>query len=217
MSQRTTPKDDRNLIEVTPELPQLSDEEKLALMWQRVKTPTLVIVATGIILLAGNLTLSALRQSRTAALQSAYLEALDGNNLRSFGEENARSSLGGFALLQAADQAYAAGNFADAISLYEKAAEAVKSSPLEGRALLGLGFAQVSQGNTDGGRSIFQRIKSDAALFEVFRGEAAYALAVLALDAQDNAAFASELSFIRGLDQNANWLDRLQKIAPERL
>lgn len=216
MSTPKKPQDDRNLVEVTPETPQPSDEERLALFWNASKGYVIVAAVVFIVAVIGNQAISATRASAQESQSAAYLDALHSESLSSFAEEEANSPLGGFAFLKIGDEAYASGDFAAAITAYEEAASTLADTPLNGRAELGLAFAQARNGNTSGATTIFAQLKTED-YPEVLRGEAAYALAVLALESEDDAAFETETAYLLGLETGQQWIARLQAIAPGRV
>ena len=219
MAQKETPKpaDDRNLVNVDENYAHPSDEEKLALLWKKNKGVVFAAAGVFIVGLLGLQGVDAMRQKAVAAEQEAYLNAVADESLEAFAKDNAGSKLGGAAALSAADEAYAAGEYAEAISLYKIAAESLKDTTFAGRAQLGVAFAQAKSGDEAAASSTWSSLATDASLSDAVRAEASYALAVTALEAGDDSAFEDAKARLEGFATSTEYLNRLRAIAPAKL
>ena len=103
--------------------------------------------------------------------------------MQAFARDNPGHSLAGAAYLRIADDAYTAGNFAEAQADYDKVAAALPGTAFATRALLGKGMCLVQSGKAAEGTAILQRLSDDTAQPAAVRCEAAYHLASLALEA----------------------------------
>jgi tetratricopeptide (TPR) repeat protein len=82
--------------------------------------------------------------------------------------------------LRLADDAYAAGKPADAISGYEEAMADLKTGLLASRAKLGLAMAKLQAGRTADGEAALKQLAADTTEAKGVRVEASYHLASLA-------------------------------------
>lgn len=219
MADTNTPKpaDDRNLVSVDENYEHSSEEEKLALFWQ--KNKGFIFAATGIFIVAllGLQGIDAMRRGQIAKDQAAYLDARAEGNFEAYAEANAGSPLGGAAALSAADSAYAEGEFANAITLYNKAAEALKGTAFAERARLGVGYAQAKSGDLSMAVSTWNNLATDTDASEGSRAEASYAAAVAALETEDDAAFSAAVERLESFTNGIEYTNRLRSIAPTKL
>lgn len=216
MDKSKTPQDDRNLVEVTPEVPQPTEEERLALWWNAAKGYVFIAAAVFLVGAIGNQLISGMREGAVEKQQEAYLAALGSDSLADFAAQEADAPIGGFSYMQIAGDAYEAGDYPAAIAAYETATAALADTPLSGLAELGLAFSQAQNGNSAGASTIFQKLKADS-YPESLRGEAAYALSILALEAGDDAALSTEAAYLRALTSGQIWISRLEAVAPGKI
>ncbi len=117
------------------------------------------------------------------ATEREYAEATTPERLRTFVEAHPSHMLAGLAELRVADASYQAGQTADALAGYEKAAAVLKTGILAARAQLGLAITKLQSGQTADGEAGLRQLAGDAGLPQSIRAEATYHLASLAADA----------------------------------
>ena len=172
--------DDRNLVAVDENYVALTFEDRLRIYWKKnasTVTAFVVIVLLAILAKGGWDYFAAQKELE---IQRAYAAAGTPDQLKAFAAGHADHVLAGLAQLRLADESYAAGRSADAISGYEAAIKAIKTGPLGSRARLGLAMAKVQAGRTADGEAALKQLASDATEAKATRVEAAYQLASLA-------------------------------------
>jgi Tfp pilus assembly protein PilF len=112
------------------------------------------------------------------------------------------------AYLKVADEAYTAGNFADALANYDRAAAALPGTPFASRALLGRGVCLIQSGKSSDGTGILKRLSDDTAQLEGVRCEATYHLASLAFEAGRYDEVVTLTNLIMQLDTGGTWAQR---------
>ncbi len=181
----STPKsagDDRNLVAVDVTTA-LTFEDKLQLFWD--KHRTLIIVACVLIAVAivGKGVWDRMQVAKQEEIGKRYAAATTTEQLRSFSAAHTGHTLAGVAQLRIADEAYAAGKYADAIAGYESALVVLTDGPLGARARLGRAAAKLQSGKTAEATAELKAIADDAKAPKAARGEAAYHLTGLAVEA----------------------------------
>ena len=196
--------DERNLID-TEESVEVSFEDKAAIYWMENKG---FIIGCFLVLCAVLVGMNGLRMykdSADASLQAAFNEAQASDSLAEFAQANSDQSLGGFAALTVADEAFSAGEF-------EKAANsmagrnALDGFSLANRAQLGQAFALLNAGQSER-HSALSSLAADSR--HPKRAEAAYHLAVDAYSKGEKAAFESFADQIAGMPLGNQWQQRL--------
>lgn len=183
-------------------------EEKLRAFWE--KNGKVVIVLCLVILAAiiGRGVMGLLAKQRDEAVAAAYAAATTSEQLKTFAAANDGHALAGAAHLRLADEAYAAGRYAEAQTGYTKAAAALAGTPFTSRIQLGLAMTKVSAGDLAGGETALRAVADDLTALKAVRAEAAYHLAVLARDAgraEDSNKFAER---VMSIDTNSVWTQR---------
>jgi len=220
MAEKETPKpaDDRNLVNVDENYPHASEEEKLALLWNKNKGFIFAATAIFFVAVVGLQAVDAMRRGQIADQQSAYLDAIANESLESFAESNTGSELGGAAALKAADDAYEADDFAKAQALYSSAVESLAGTPFAERARLAIGYCQAKQGDMSTAISTWNNLASDAEASETAKAEASYAVAVAALESGNDTEFDNALARIESFSNSSiEYTNRLRAIAPDKL
>lgn len=182
-SQPTPAGDDRNLVAVDANYIAPSLEDKLQGFWKKNGTAVIVLcvlVLAGIVAKGG---WDYMAEQKEADVQKDYAAATTPEKLKAFAAAHIGHSLGAVAQLRLADDAYAAGKAADAITGYEQVVATLKTGPLATRARLGAAMAKISAGKTTEGEAALKSLASDAAQAKGVRVEAAYQLASLAAEA----------------------------------
>src|SRR3990172_1423359 len=118
---------------------------------------------------------------RESGIQAAFAAATSPEKLRAFSRDHGGHSLAGAAELKLADDAYAAGRYAEALGDYEKAAALLPNTPFASRAMLGKAMCLIQSGKEADGLAILNRLADDSTQMRATRCEAAYHLAGLAL------------------------------------
>ncbi|HTZ21434.1 MAG TPA: hypothetical protein VMC06_11195 [Opitutaceae bacterium] len=97
--------------------------------------------------------------------------------LKAFASAHEGHTLAGVAWLTLADNAFKAGNYAEAMADYNQALPLLKDNPLAGRIKLGAAMAQLLSGRAAEGESALNQLADDAKQLKGLRVEAAYQLA----------------------------------------
>lgn len=200
--------DERNLID-TEESVEISFEDRAAIYWMENKG---FIIGCFLLLCAVLVGINGLRMykdSADAKLQAAFNEAKATETLADFAKANSDKSLGGFAALTVADEAYSAGEFDTAIEFYGIAASALDGYSLADRAQLGQAFALFNADQADQALAALSSLASDSSASEAVRAEAAYHLAVDAYTKGEKAVFDSYAEQVAGMPLGSQWQQRL--------
>lgn len=204
--------DDRNLVNIDQAFQEADVEDKVWLFWQRNKA---VLIGGSILALIGVLAVqgySFYQGQAEVALQNDYLEANKENTLETFGQANANKPLGAFALLESADKLYLNKEYSKAADLYGQAASGLTGTPFSGRAQLGEGIALIKDGKSEAGAAKLKLLTSDTSTLDSLRGEAAFNLALLALENGQVAEAKSMLDIIDTLPADSVWPQRAQAL-----
>lgn len=199
--------DDRNLVPVEA-TPVPSFEDKLHAFWE--KNRGLVLAACGLVILAilGKGGWEYLQRGKEADVGKAYAAATTSDQLKSFSAAHPDHALAGIAQLRLADEAYAAGKFADALAAYEKAIAVIKDGPLAARAKLGRAVAKLQTGKAAEATGELRQLADDAAQFKAIRAEAGYHLASLAAEAGNSADVQKFSDQLMQIDPTSPWTQR---------
>jgi predicted negative regulator of RcsB-dependent stress response len=181
---------------------------QLRIFWE--KNHQAVYVGCALVLLAiiGRYAYDGLAAQHEASIEAAYAAATTPAKLQAFARDHAGHPLAGAACLKVADEAYAAGNFADALANYDQAAAALPGTPFASRALLGKSVCLIQSGKTNDGTAILKRLSDDTAQLEAVRCEAAYHLASLAFEAGRYDEVVTLTNLIMQLDTGGMWAQR---------
>lgn len=174
------PADERNLVAADGQPVALGFEERLQRFWKQYGTLILAICVLVIAVLVGRGVWEWQQDRREADIKSEYAAASTSDQLRAFAASHAGHPLAGVAHLRLADEAFTAGNFAEAITGYEKAAVILKEGPFAARAELGKAIARIGAGNAAEGETALQQIANDANQLSSVRVEAVFHLASVA-------------------------------------
>ncbi|OHE89327.1 MAG: hypothetical protein A3G75_00715 [Verrucomicrobia bacterium RIFCSPLOWO2_12_FULL_64_8] len=195
--------------ENTPAAPDF--DEQVRTFWEKNRNSLLTVCVAVIlaILVRGAWDWQSAR--REAGIQAAFAAATAPEKLRAFSRDHVGHPLAGAAHLKLADDAYAAGRYAEALSDYEKAGPALPDTPFAARALLGKAMCLIQSGKDTDGMAILNRLADDATQMRATRCEAAYHLAGLALAAGKYDEATKRVDLIMQLDsggltnQRASW------------
>lgn len=204
----SNPGDDRNLVVVDDKYLAPSFEDRLRLFWK--KYSTAVLALCGLILL-GILAKGGweyLANKKDLEIGTKYATASTEDQLKSFAAAHPDHVLGGIAQLRIADDAYAAGKFADALAGYQKAVSELKDGPLAARAQLGRALSQVSVGKASEGTAELKTFVNNEKIPKGLRAEAAYHLASLASESGNSADVQSYSDQLMKIDPTSQWTQR---------
>lgn len=160
--------------------PVLTFEDRLRLYWTQ--NGQTVMIGVGLVLL-GILAKGGwdyLQAQKELATEQEYAAATTPDKLKSFASAHAGHTLAGIARLQLADEAYAVGKSAEAVTGYEEAIAALPAGPLASRAKLGLAMSKLQAGRAADGELALKVLAADATEALATRVEASYQLASLA-------------------------------------
>jgi hypothetical protein len=200
--------DDRNLVPVDETYIAPSFEDRLAIFWaknSKTVIAVLVIVLLAVLAKGGYDFYAAQREKAVAADYAAAATAVQ---LKTFIAAHADHPLAGIAQLRLADEAYVAGNFADAQSGYAAAAVTLANMTFGQRARLGSATALVQAGKTAEGEAALKLLVSDLSLGKGIRAAAAYQLAALAVDAGKSDEANSFITQVAAIDPAGQWTQR---------
>ncbi|MBC8039345.1 MAG: hypothetical protein H7Y06_02280, partial [Opitutaceae bacterium] len=143
-----------------------------------------------------------------AAVAADYAAATTSDQLKSFVAAHSGHVLGGLAQLRLADEAYTAGNYADARAAYEKAAGILKSTTFGERARVGAAISAVLAGSSAEGEAALKQLSADITLGKLVRAEATYHLASLAAAAGNATEAIRLVEQVTVIDPDGPWVDR---------
>jgi hypothetical protein len=158
-------------------------DEALLGFWEKYRE---IIVAACIIVLVGIIGWNGwnyFSEQKEAGIERDYAEATTPDKLRAFVDAHPSHGLAGVAELRVADAAYQAGQTADAVTAYDRAASLLKTGILAARAQLGEAIAKIQGGQAAEGVAALHQLADDPKQFANIRAEAYYQLASLAAEA----------------------------------
>ena len=185
-------------------------EEQLRAIWDKKENRTAVFVgfAIVVVIIVGWYGYKALAAERETQIETAYSAAVTPARLRMFARDNVGHTLAGAADLKLADDAYAAGNYAEAIENYARAAGTLSGTPLASRALLGKAVCQIRSGKNAEGTALLRQLAEDPSQLKAMRCEAAYHLSTLAFDAGNSDDVNKFTDLIMQVDPASSWSQR---------
>ncbi len=185
-----------------------SFEEHLHKFWANYSRPiyTLcVIVLVGIIGKGGYEMYVTSQENQVGA---DYAAASTSEKLKAFAAAHSGHQLAGVAKLRLADEAYVAGNSAQAALDYQAAADGLKTGPFASRARLGSAMAKLQAGQTAEGENQLKQLANDDKQMKAVRAEAAYQLASQAAAAGRNDEALKFLDQVMTVEQGGTWAQR---------
>ncbi|MBL9199044.1 MAG: tetratricopeptide repeat protein [Opitutaceae bacterium] len=174
--------DDRNLVPADAS-PAPTLEDRLQSLWEKNRNAIIGACVLVLAVIVGKGIWERMERSKHEEIGKAYGAAATSDQLRTFSAAHASHPLGGIAHLRLADEAYAAGKFTDAIAGYDKAVVILADNPLGARARLGRATAKAQAGKAAEATTELKAIADDTKLPKAVRGEAAYHLTGLAVEA----------------------------------
>jgi predicted negative regulator of RcsB-dependent stress response len=211
----TTPKpsssaagDDRNLVSVDENYLAPTFEDRLRLFWAKNSRSVLVACALVLAVILGKGAYEFISAQREKGISADYAAATTDDQLKAFVASHAKHTLGGLAQLRLADQAYAASNYAEARSAYDKAAAILKNNTFGQRARLGAAISAVQAGSASEGDAALKQLSADLTVDKLIRSEAAYNAAALAAQAGNTAEAIRLIEQSTVIDPDGHWADR---------
>lgn len=204
----TSPKaDERNIV--GPDSLDLQDlETEVILIWEKNKGLILGGVAFVFAVFIGFQGIKFLQTKAEQSLKEGYQAASSSEAKAAWAEDEAGSPLGGFAFKELGDEAFAAGDLAQAESYYRKAAKSA-AAPIDEAATIALAVTLIEQDRAAEAKPLLLAMAGDPTAFA--QAEAQYRLAALA-SAEGDATTAR--SFIESISEEAFfWKSRAESIA----
>ena len=187
---------------------ELPFDVQLRMFWEKNHQAVYLGCALVVVAIVGRYTYDGLAVQHEASIEAAYAAATTPAKLQAFAQSHAGHSLAGVAYLKIADEAYAAGNFSEALANYDQAAAALPGTPFATRALLGKSVCLIQSGKTSDGTAILKRLSDDTAQLGAVRCEAAYHLASLAFEAGRYDEVVTLTNLVMQLDTGGMWAQR---------
>ena len=182
--------------------------EKMNHFWQRNRSAFLTGCVLVLVAIFGKGTYDYYAKQHEKGIEQEYASAGTSEKLKAFAVAQAGHSLAGAAWLRLADEAFAAGNYAEAIANYDKALPVLKDTPFAGRSKLGEAMARLLSGQTAEGESALNQIADDARQFKGLRSEAAYQLASNAAGAGKGEDVQKYVAKLMQIDGTSVWAQR---------
>lgn len=146
------------------------------------------------------------------SVRKAYAAATTSEKLKAFADDHSGHVLAGIARLRLADEAYAAGKGAEAVTAYEAAVPALQDSALAARARLGVAMARIQAGRKADGETALRELVGQADLAKATRAEAGYHLATLAYAGGRTDEVLKYCDQIMEIDAGSAWAQRAQML-----
>ncbi|MBP7142168.1 MAG: hypothetical protein KBA71_09700 [Opitutaceae bacterium] len=196
-------------------VPEVPFDEKLRQFWARNRKIVVTVCVVALAAIVAKGAMEILQEQREKGVMADYAKATSDAQLKTFAAAHDSHLLGGVAYLRLADEAFTAGKYSDAISLYGKAVPALKTSILSHRAVMGGAVAKVLSGDRAGGEAAFKAIVSDLSQPVSTRAEATYQLAVMASTASDDTSLQGYVTQLSTLSPQSIWAQRAVALRAE--
>ena len=147
-------------------------------------------------------------QQHEKGIEQEFALAGTPDQLKTFAAAHEGHALAGVAWLTLADDAFKAGNYAEAMADYDKALPVLKDNPLAGRIKLGAAMARLLSGQAAEGESALNQIADDTNQLKGLRVEAAYQLASHAADAGKGEDVQKYTAKLMQIDGTSVWAQR---------
>jgi len=183
-------------------------DEKLRRFWARYQKAIMAFCVLVLVAIVGKGGWEAYQAHRENGIAADYAKATTSEQLKAFASSHEGDVLAGVAHLRLADEAYAAGKYAEAVPHYTKAVETMKSNPLAPRARVGSAMAKLLSGDRAGGEAGLKAIGSDLSEPTAIRAEATYHLASLASEKGDDAAVQTLVAQLNTISPQSFWAQR---------
>lgn len=193
--------------------PALSSEEKLIIWWNDQKPKILGVLGLIILAIIAYQVLGIIQKQKITSLQSAYQSAVnDPVALKTFASENDGTNLAGLAWLELADRAYQKEEYSTAATLYHNAAKSLQEANILSRAKLGHAVSLSQDNNKSESISVFQSIIDNESYTANARGQAAYKLILIAVEAKDKSLADQSFEKLKNLPNNTIWMSQAERL-----
>ncbi len=185
-----------------------SHEEQFHGFWKKNRGTIFAACAAVLLFVVGKGAWEIFNAQREKGAEADYAAATTPELLRAFTRAHQGHQLAGVASLRLADDEYSDGKYTEAQEDYLLAAEALRRTPLGGRAQLGQAVCKIQAGRTAEGEAQLKDIAADLAQLQAVRAEAAYHLASVAADGgrtDDAKKFADQ---VQQIDPAGIWAQR---------
>lgn len=193
-------------------------EDRMWFLWRRYKKHTFLFILFIVLVMGGIQGVSLFKRYQLRQLQEEYQDARDDAQKLLFAERNPSEPLSGTVFLRFGDNAYRKGQYSEAAKYYMQALKALRNTILTGRASMSLAMAHYMGEERVKGREGLKFIYGDARGMEVIRAEAAYQLALIALEEKNYEACQEYVSAIARMPEAGIWSQKalgLTQITPE--
>ncbi len=174
--------DERKTVALNDDVSGAEFEDKVWYYWGKNKNFIIMLFVITLALIVGIQGWKYYKAQKFDALASAYESTTNAESRAAFALENSGSVIAGIALLQNADEAYAAKQYEKSAALYTDAVKSLGTSILSGRAKIGEAMSLFNTGNASEAKKLLTDISQDNTIDYSFRSEASYTLAVSELN-----------------------------------
>jgi len=148
------------------------------------------------------------RDWQNKKIGAEYASASTSEKLKAFAAEYSGHPLGGAARLRLADEAYGAGNFAQAALDYQAATEGLRNTIFAGRARLGVALSKLQNGQAADAEALLKQLTADTLQLKSVQAEAAYQLASGAITAGRTEEAIKYLDQVSSIEPTGPWAQR---------
>lgn len=184
--------DDRNLVLVDEDFQDADFEDRVWLFWQRHGRKTIAGAVALFLAIIAVIVVIEVKKMQLAALQAAYTAATTSEQKLAFAAENADEPLAGTAYFVVGAEFAEAGKYAESAEVFAKAAAVFGAldgfADMRDRALVAQAAATAQAGTPESlaeAQEILKKIAQSPASDALYRGQAMYELATIALSAGD--------------------------------
>lgn len=192
--------------------PQLFDETTLHRLWRQNSQAIFIGCAAVLLVILARGGWDYFSEQKEQGVRQDYAAATTSDKLKTFADAHSGHVLAGIARLRLADETYAAGKGAEAVTAYEAALPGLKGSFLADRARLGLAMAKVQAGRSTDGETALRELADQADVTKGVRSEAIYHLASLAHTSGRTADVQKYTDQIMQVDAGSPWAQRAQML-----
>lgn len=210
--------DERNIVSLDSAYEGASLEDRVFLFWHKYQKAIIAFCVAAVVLLAGWGIIYVVQETREARIASEFQEAQSIDELRAFAERNSPHTSAGSAFLEVADHYFEEGDYAEAASLYRRAASDLGDLPTAGRAKIGHGISLALAGESAEALTALEEVARDPDNYEIVRAEAYYHAATVAIDLEQYSTARDYIERIGEVDISQMWVGRargLKQALPE--
>ena len=143
------------------------DETTLHRLWRQYGQLLMLVCAAVLLAILAKGGWDFFAAQKEDSVRQAYAAATTSEKLKTFAEAHSGHVLVGIARLRLADEAYAAGKGAEAVTAYEAAVPALQDSVLVARAQLGVAMARIQAGRAADGEAALRELAGRTMLLEI--------------------------------------------------